>query len=203
MSEWADLHRAAAVGDREARDRLLAPLHKPLRAYVRLRASRALRAAESVSDVVQSVMRELLTDLDKMPLDGERGLYGWALLTARRKIIDKARSLPRRPGIAAPEQPSWSRFDRDAAEAYSRLPSPEAHAVATETQQHLELALRALPERMQRVIVLAKMLELPHEDCGRELGITPGASRILLMRSLARLAKELERQEQGGRRTKP
>lgn len=193
MSEWVDIHRAAAAGDREARARLLAPLQKPLRAYVRLRSSRALRAAESVSDVVQSVMRELLTDLDKMPIDGERGLYGWALLTARRKIIDKARSLPRRPGVAAPEQPSWSRFDREVADAYSCLPSPEAHAMAAETQLRVELALRALPERMQRIVVMAKMMDLTHEQCGRELGISAGASRILLLRALTRLAKELDR----------
>ncbi len=195
MSEWLDLYRAAASGDREAQEKLLLPLQAPLRAYVRMRAGPLVRAAESVSDVVQSVFRELLKDLGRVSITEQSGLHGWALLAARRKLIDKVRYLraEKRASPPAGELPSWSHVEEDVARVYSQLPGPSDLAVAAETQRLLEEALRALPELHQRVIVFVRLMGMSHADAARQLGRSPGATRILLMRALAGLAKELER----------
>lgn len=200
VNEWIHLYRRAANGDRTAQERLLLPLEAPLRAYVRMRAGPELRAAESVSDVVQSVFRELLVDLDKVRIDEEGGLQGWALRTARYKIVNKVRRLraQKRGNIRRQELPSWSRIDQTVADLFSRLPAPADVAVAAETHHLLDCALRTLPELHQRVIVLARMMELPHAQVARQLGRSPGATRILLMRALAGLAKALERAERNG-----
>jgi hypothetical protein len=61
---------ASCSGDAEALARLLTGFLPELRAFVRLRLGPELRARETSSDLVQSVCREVLADLDQFEYRG-------------------------------------------------------------------------------------------------------------------------------------
>jgi DNA-directed RNA polymerase specialized sigma24 family protein len=48
-----------------------------------------------------------------------------------------------------------------------------------------------LPEHYREVIALARIAELPHREIAAQLGKTEEATRILLYRALAALAKAM------------
>ena len=49
-----------------------------------------------------------------------------------------------------------------------------------------------LPDDQREVILLARVVGLPHAIVAQEMGRTPAATRTLLSRALARLATRLE-----------
>jgi len=75
--ELESLVHSASRGDGIAIDELLHRYLPGLRAFVRLRASPAVRAKESASDIAQSVCREVLEDL------------AWGVLTGREFLFNR------------------------------------------------------------------------------------------------------------------
>ena len=67
-----------------------------------------------------------------------------------------------------------------------------------EQTQAVEAAFAKLSEQHQEIISLAKVAGLPHEEIGKNLGITVEASRQLLRRAMLRLASVLEGQSGEG-----
>ncbi len=57
----------------------------------------------------------------------------------------------------------------------------------------LEAAIAALPEDMQEIVILAKIVGLSRKAIAEEVGRTEGAVRMTLHRGLARLADHLAR----------
>ncbi|MFO0983416.1 MAG: hypothetical protein U1E76_17065 [Planctomycetota bacterium] len=65
--------------------------HLPgLRAFVRLRAGKVIRARESSCDLVQSVCREILQRAGQFQHGDEAGFRQWLYTTALRKIANRA-----------------------------------------------------------------------------------------------------------------
>src|SRR5436190_7053528 len=79
-----DIQRALG-GDRAAVQQLLVRNLPNLEAYVRLHAGAALRARESVSDLVQSVCVEVLLDLSRFEFRGEPQFRHWLCQQALHK----------------------------------------------------------------------------------------------------------------------
>ena len=88
-SSSPDLLRQASGGDDAALGELLARHLPGLRAYVRQRTGQAIRARESVSDLVQSVCREVIQHADRFQYGGEVGFKPWLYKTALRKIANR------------------------------------------------------------------------------------------------------------------
>ncbi len=188
------LVKQACGGDSAAMDVLLRQNLPGLRAYLRLQSDRKLRARESVSDLVQSVCRELLQDLPSAQVETEQAFRCWLYTSAHRKILvrrkywvaekrDVSRSVPADGADAEREQ--------SLLESYAVLASPSRHAAANEEIARIENAFEQLPDEYREVISLARFVGLSHAEIAARMGRTEEAVRQLLTRARARLARLL------------
>ncbi len=194
------LVEAAAAGDAAAVEALLHQHLPGLRAYVRLRAGPMLRARESASDLVQSVCRDVLENIDRFRYPGESAFRAWLYATAMRKIADRAEHWTagkrdvRREAMALDAPPGGSDGDRDArlAAVYCSLSSPSRVAMGRELMDRLESAFEKLPEDYREVIVLSRIVGLSRAEIAERMGRTEASVRNLLSRALAELATHLD-----------
>lgn len=169
-----------------------------LRAYVRGRLGAKLRTKESSLDLVQSVCREALRDLDAFEDRGEGSFRRWLLTRAENKLKDKGRFWARErrdPGREVSLAAEAKDADPGTVEVGDQLagaPTPLDVAAAREELRGLEAAFAGLPDDYREVIVMTKLEGLSHAEAGARLGRTPAATRSLLCRALARLATGLE-----------
>jgi len=161
-------------------------------AYVRANAGAALLAREGSFDLVQSACREVLADLGRHDYRDEAGFRHWMFLAAERKILDRARYHGREKRAGGREALSLSAAEASLLErGYGSFSTPSAALLRREEIEALERGLAALSEEHRQVILLSKIVGLPHADIARELGKSEVAVRSLLHRALARLALEL------------
>lgn len=73
----------------------------------------------------------------------------------------------------------------------SAMTSPSQHVMREERNVQLAEALEQLPADYREVIVLRHLEGLSHEEVAQRMGRTPGATRMLWMRALAELKKQL------------
>ena len=190
------LARQAAQGDEQAMAQLLAKLLPSVRAFVRAHMGPQLRARESMSDVVQSVCRELLTHQDRFQHPDANGFQAWLFTTARRKIANRARDLGRdkrdvRREVGAIDESGLAALGA----AYAKMSSPSGHALRKEEVERLEAAIDSLPEEQREVITLAHLVGLSRAEIGAQMGKTEEAVRSLLHRAKARLSVLLDAAE--------
>lgn len=177
----------ASAGDKLAVDALLHRYLPRIRAFLRLRAG-AVLDKESVSDLAQSVCRDVLENLERFRYDGEDGFRRWLFKTAQRKIFD------RYAFYAAARRDGEREASSDPAQTlacYASLLTPSREAIAREELERIEDALATLPEDQREVIILAKIVGLSRTAIAEEMGKNAGAVRMLLHRGLARLAERL------------
>ena len=85
-----------AAGGNQAAIRELLEQHLPMiQAVVRRRMSQVLRAREESIDVVQSVCRQVLENLDRYEQRTEEGFGAWLLKLVEHKLVDHYRGLKR------------------------------------------------------------------------------------------------------------
>lgn len=190
-----DLVLRGSRGDADAVGELLLRHLPAVRAYVRLRGGPRIRQHEDVSDVVQSVCRELLQSLRGgagFRYTGEATFRSWLFTAALRKLVerdryygadkrDAARLVNGAGDSAAP----------DFLACYQSLCTPSLVAIERETQQRIERGLDAMPEEQREVILLARLAGLSHAEIAEHLGRSEVAVRSILSRGLARLARFL------------
>ena len=182
------LERARA-GDAAALHSLLVRNEPVLRTYVRLHLDPLLRAHESCSDMVQSVCRECLQELDAFQFRHEPAFRKWLFQKALSKIVDKRRYWlaecrdPGREDPAAMEQLRASHF------------TASEVAIRNEDLAALEACFELLPDDYRRVIVAARLLGQSHAEIGADLHRGEGAVRMLLNRALARLVRLMRERE--------
>lgn len=189
----AELANRAAAGDAQAMELLLERHLPSLRAFVRLRATPEIRAHESLSDIVQSVCREVLTHADRFQHPAEGAFRSWLFTTARRKILNRLQHQRAEKRDAAREVP----LDDGAAQAllqrYSGFSTPSAVATQREEVERIERAVDELTDEQREVVVLAHVVGLSRAEIAQQMGRSEGAVRVLLHRALARLGTLLER----------
>lgn len=193
MSEdFRQLIEAARRGDAAALQSLLDGNLPTLRAFIRLRSGRLLRARESVSDLVQSVCREVLADLPRVPIDSQEAFRDWLYTSAHRKILDRKKYWEADKRDAAREVSLEGGADDGALLAgYAAVATPSRHAAMREEIERIERAFDELPEEYREVITLARLVGLSHAEIARRLGRSEEAVRQLLARARARLARLL------------
>lgn len=188
------------AGDAGARDELFRRHLPSLRAFVRLHLGRGIRSRETSLDLVQSVCREALEHLDGFEYRGPDSFRNWLLRQAENKIRDRGRYWKRERRTSLKEAGTvlgLLSVDEDA-ELLSQLKTfctPSRHASSREELLRAERAFRGLPPDYREVIILARVLALPHPEVAREMGRSPVATRTLLSRALARMATLLEAEE--------
>lgn len=188
--ESRELCERAVQGDDEAREALLGQHLASLRAFVRARLGDSLRARETSQDISQSVCREALEDLGRFEYRGEHSFRSWLFQLAENKLRDRGRYWSRDKRSSKREANATTLEATDALGSGS-LCTPSRQAVSREELERVESALVSLSEDQRTVIVLARLLGLPHAEIARRMGRTVLATRTLLSRSLARLATVL------------
>jgi RNA polymerase sigma-70 factor (ECF subfamily) len=186
---------AAASGDRHAFDSLFARNLPKLIAYIRVRMGPDLAARESVTDLAQSVCREVLLDAGDFEYRGEESFRKWLFMQATRKLIDRHRFHRReRRDVRREVQPAGGGSTADHQSiltCYADLHTPSRVATAKDQLDRIEGVLHRLPENQREAIALARLVGLPTAEIAARLGCTDSAVRGLIARGLARLAIEL------------
>lgn len=193
-----DLLRQASQGDETALAALLQRHLPGLRAYVRLRTGKILRAKESVSDLVQSVCREVIQHADRFQHGGEVGFRRWLYKTALRKIANRQEYYEagkRNVGREANASPRLGGSEADLLDCYATLHTPSREVAASEGVARIEAAFDRLPDQYRDVIVLAKIVGLSRAEIAAEMGRTEAAIGNLLYRALTELSGILDQGE--------
>lgn len=169
--------------------------HLPaLQAFVRLRAGSDLLRHESISDLAQSVCREVLQHRDRFVHTGEAEFRSWLYTTASRKIMNRHayyRAHRRDVERNAPAGPNGGIRDDALLAACRRLSTPSQHLAAAEEVARIDGVLDALPEDRREMILLSRVAGLSHREIAERLGKSEGACRVLLHRALADFAERL------------
>ena len=170
--------------------------HLPcLEAYVELKAGPAVRARESLSDLVQSVCVEMLRT-DRFEYQGESRFVHWMCRQALHKIINKNRFHHAEKRDLARELPldaEGAQSGSFAAGLVGALCTPSRAAMAREQVEAIEAAIDALPEDYREAVILSRLVGLGHADIAEEMGRSAGAVRNLVHRGVARLSTVLDR----------
>jgi RNA polymerase sigma-70 factor (ECF subfamily) len=175
-------------GDERHLDAVVARYLPRLHAYVRLHMSSPLRAREASLDVVQSICREVLEERQNFVYQGEGQLVSWLLTAAMNKLRERARHMGRQKRDVRRETP----VDAVDASVYASLATPSRSAMRQEEIASLEGALARLPDDYREVVVLARIVGLPHAEIARRMQRTESSTRNLLGRALLRLAAEFD-----------
>ena len=138
-------------------------------------------AAAAAEDLAADTWLEVVRGIRRFSGD-ETGFRSWVLTIARRRHIDRLRSLSRRPAEVAYEE---------TLETAGRI---DDAAIAVEENLSTEAALRliaTLPAAQAEVVTLRAVAGLSATAVAKIVGRRPGAVRILAHRGLRRLAEEL------------
>lgn len=187
----------ARAGDRSALARIIEGAHGQLAEAARAVLGTPLRAKVRTSDLVQSALLEGLRSLEDFRGTSEAEFAGWLYRILENNLRDRDRYFRATRRDRGRETP-LSELHTLAA---SQTPSPADEAIAAEFLLRVSEALSRLPAEYQRSLLLCLTRDVSHEEAGRILGKSAGASRVLLARARARLLAELERQD--GERSGP
>ncbi|MFT7676274.1 MAG: RNA polymerase sigma-70 factor (subfamily 1) [Planctomycetota bacterium] len=183
------LTQAAAAGDRRALEGLLEHHLPALRAYVRLRAGALVRNREASSDLVQSVCREVLERADNFRYPSDAAFRRWLFTTALRKIMDRRKfHLAEKRDVGRDLPIASEGAELAVLQAYGKLTTPSQNAVVKEELERIEAAMDQLSEEQREVVSLSHVVGLSRAQIAEQVGKSEGSVRMLLHRSMARLA---------------
>ena len=191
----------AAKRDRDAVEALLVRHLPGLQAWLRLRMGAQLRARETPEDLVQSVARDVLSDLGSFEWRGEAAFRHWLYVKAQRKLIDKARFVGaerRSPQRERPLEPASTSAE---VLGLANLATPSGELRSAEEQARIEGAFAELPADYQEAISLQRLCGMDYAAIAARMQRSEGAVRNLVYRGLSRLAlrlAELRRRDTGG-----
>lgn len=185
------LIQGAARGEHAALESLLVAHLPKVRAFLRLRCGAAVRAQESVSDLVQSVCREALEDLEGFEYRSDGAFVSWLFLKALGKLRDRGRHFQAQKRDASREHA----IDVDQlGPHYASIVTPSRVACGREQLERVERAFDELPEEHREVLTLRRIAGLSHEEVGAAIGKSASAARSLCDRGMRRLAWILSRE---------
>jgi RNA polymerase sigma-70 factor (ECF subfamily) len=185
-------------GDSAARDELLGRCRDWLDLLARVQRARRLQGKFDASDVVQQAILEAYRSLPAFRGTTSQELLAWlrgvlanVLAHEVRRYAGTQQRDPRREVSLEQELAESSR--RLAAALAADQSSPSALADRREQEARLLEVLARLPPDYREVIVLRNLEGLSHEEVAERLGRGAGAVRMLWVRALARLRREMEK----------
>jgi RNA polymerase sigma-70 factor (ECF subfamily) len=167
---------------------LVAQNHASLQRFLEAHAARWLLHRESVSDLTQTVYRELVASAASVQYRSEQEFRGWLYATARNKLVDRVRFYRRdRRDVRREIHAADPSIEGATAQTPSRI------SASREEIARCGACLDLLPPIEREVILLCRFGQLSAAEAGSVLGRGEGATRALLSRSLARLSTLMER----------
>jgi RNA polymerase sigma-70 factor (ECF subfamily) len=190
------LIRSVRGGDGAALGRLLGLYRAYLILVARSLVGPDLRARVDPSDLVQETLLEAQHDFARFEGRGEAELLAWLRRILVRNLADQARrhrAMGRDLGREESLDALLERSDRALQRAIAApTNSPSELASRREHEVLLADALARLPKDYREVILLRNMDCLPFEEVARRMARSSGATRMLWVRALERLNRELE-----------
>jgi RNA polymerase sigma-70 factor (ECF subfamily) len=188
------LVESAIAGDPAAIDQLLEKNLPGLRAFIRLRMCPELRAKESSLDLVQTACREILANAGRYRYQGESNFRHWLFTTALRKLQNRVAyyRAAKRDGRreASPPQDAEGNFV-PVSQIYGSLSTPSENVQAKERCEFFERAFDQISDDHREVILLARVVGLSHREISSIMNRSESATRKLLYRALAELARKM------------
>jgi len=185
---------AAQAGSREALGQVL----ETLRGYLLLVADRELdpelRAKGGASDLVQETFLEAHRDFARFHGTSVEELRAWLRCLLLNNLANFTRQYRQRAkrdvGREVALEAGGSSHERGAGLAADSL-SPSGQAVAHEQAEALARAMERLPPDYRRVLTLRHEEQLTFEQIGDQMQRTANAARMLWLRAVERLQKEM------------
>ena len=200
-SDTVELVRRAQRGEPEATSELFERYLPRVRVIVCARTGSTPVGLADVDDLAQEALLKAYAKLAGFEEQSEGSFRGWMARIVENVVIDQARHerAQKRGGVGAsatasgedPQPVRHVALDSLTECIYpSKRPRPSAVLAWKETDQKLAEVLSRLPEHQREVIVLTKICEMPRAEVAERLGLSQGAARVLLKRSLDRLRAE-------------
>ena len=166
-------------GDHGAWDELYLRYRDRLLFSIRCRLGPELRGRLQSEDVLHSVVREALTDLQRFEPQDDRALGRYLHVCVLNKIRKKGNfySAQRRAGDVPLSDTLMQRLPEGGPERYLDHDRYEA----------LERAIEKLPEAMREVVMLRSVHGLSNQEAAADLGKTPEATTKIYQRAMVRL----------------
>jgi RNA polymerase sigma-70 factor (ECF subfamily) len=191
FGDWLD---AARAGSRDALGNSLEACRRYLLSIAQHELDVWLRAKGGASDMVQETFLEAQRAFGRFQGHSEAELRAWlrCLLhdrlakLGRRYRTTQKRKLARETVLCSAETSAGDRFAEPA-----RSLTPSTQLMAEEQRQQLHTSLERLPEDYRRVIQLRFEEKCSFEEIGRRLQRTPNAARLLWLRAIERVKREL------------
>ena len=185
---------AARAGSPEALGQVL----ETFRAYLLLVADRELdpevRAKGGASDLVQDTFLEAQRDFDRFQGTSAEELRAWLRRVLLNNVANFTRQFRQRVkrdvGREVSLEAGGSSHERGAGLAADTV-SPSDAALAQEQAQALARAMERLPEDYRQVLALRHEEQLTFEQIGQKMERTANAARMLWLRAVERLQKEM------------
>lgn len=132
------------------------------------------------SDLVQEVLLRVRRGLETYQ---PGSLEGWLSRITTNAFLDEVRRRKRRPTVVFPDDPE--RVLRGTA------PEPEEAIAAARLPDHIQDAIRRLPEEFRVAVVLCDVVGLSYEEIAEQLSIPIGTVRSRIHRGRSQLRKAL------------
>jgi RNA polymerase sigma-70 factor (ECF subfamily) len=186
--ELGALVRRAGTGDREAAGEIARRYEGVLRAKIRRRLGRRLRARVETDDIFQSTIAASLLDLEGFEYRGEPEFLGWLTTVAERRI----RSAGRFHG-AARRDVERERNLSQAGDLAAARTSPTQGAVRSELTEGLRRAIARLPQPDRQVVELRSFKGMGFQEIAEAAGLPDrNAARWVFQRALKKMEDDLE-----------
>jgi RNA polymerase sigma factor (sigma-70 family) len=166
--------------------------HLPgLHGWMRLRMGAVLRARETPDDLVQSVAREVLAELDTFEWRGEAAFRHWLYVKAQHKLVDKVRFVGAERRTPVRERPLAGSTGDGSVAGIANIASPSGEAQSAESIRRIEAAFAELPADYQEAISLQRLCGMSYPEIATTMQRSEGAVRNLVHRGLSKLALRL------------
>lgn len=193
------LLNAARAGDTDAAGRLLEKHRGPVRRLIEMRLDHKVRRRVDVSDVVQDVMVDASTRLEKYLSDPVMAFHLWMRQIASDRIIDTYR----RHRVSAKrnmdrEQPNVVRgsANQSTIELVKAIcdpaVTPAAAATNREIAEQVEQAIDLLDDQDREVILMRHYEHLSNQEIAEVLDLTSPAASMRYLRAVRRLREILD-----------
>jgi RNA polymerase sigma-70 factor (ECF subfamily) len=187
---------AAREGSRDALGKSLESCRRYLLSIARQEIDAWLQPKGGASDMVQETFLEAQRAFDHFQGHSESELRAWL----RRLLHDRLAKLGRRYRTTQKRRlaretvmPAAGSLAGALAGERARASSPSTQLMADEQNQQLRQSLERLPEEYQRVITLRFDERCSFEEIGRRMQRTPNAARLLWLRAIERVKRELRK----------
>ncbi len=185
-----DLVRRIQSGDSAAWEPLYRRYRDQLILFIRFRLGPGLRSRLESEDILHSVFRDALSDLNRFepihPDSLNRYLHACVLNKIRSKA-DYYGAMKRQGEVPLTDS------------VLEGFGAPAGAVTYTDRARYesLERALERLPDAMREVVLLRRIEELSNQEAAAAMGKTPEAASKLYNRALARLALTLRKPAHG------